>query len=259
MKKIFLSVLIFLAIFAATPISRAEGAAKKDYFAKIQTTNVLFYALPNEESALFQLPYSYFVKVVGVEGNFYEATFKDKSGYVKKSDVALMSGTPTNAYPSAQFMLFEPHYLYTSPSKAEVLTAVSDDVTLNYYGDMQGEELKYENTLWAYCSLQTENGVQFGYVYSTFIDRLPKIETNLEIFDTIDESVFTSSATNFSGLSVGTQILLIVAISVPSIMILFFLIKPSKIIQSQKGKKKVKKQKTRVSHGDYFEFDENEL
>ena len=68
-------------------IARAES---ENFYAKITAQNTSFYSSPNTSSILFTLPYSYFVKVDGVDGEFYEATYNGISGYVLKSDVRLM-------------------------------------------------------------------------------------------------------------------------------------------------------------------------
>ena len=95
--------------------------------------------------------------------------------------------------------------------------------------------------------------------FTNLTDYLSKIDINNEVFDTVSDDVLDNTTTEFHSLSTGTKIMLIVAISLPSVLILYFLIKPSKIMQITKTRKQVKKESRKIRHGDYFEFDESEL
>lgn len=250
--------LIFLNLFSVK-IANADNT--KFYYAKIQSTNAELCSLPSENTTLFKLPYSFFVKVNSIVDDYYKVSYKDVDGYVKKDKVKLMQGTPQTPYAIATFKLFVPYGIYSSPNTTSNQIAQISNISqvINYYGSIQGQQVTTTNNIWYYSSIEQNGQTQFGYIFSGVIDNLSKIETNNEIFDTVSDEVFENTATEFHSLSTGTKIMLIVAISVPSALILYFLIKPGKIMQITKTRKQVKKESRKIRHGDYFEFDESEL
>ncbi len=260
MKKLFFCIFTVFAIINFFPTDFAYAESSDVFYAKVQSTGVYFCSLPSENSALFELPYSYFVKVDYVVDDFYKVTYKDLEGYVKKSEVTLMSGQPTSPYATATFSMYVATSLYESASTSSTaITSLDTSSTLTYYGIKIGEQVQ-DVSSWYYASMTTNGQTYHGYVLSAIVALLTTIPTNTEFFDIVEESALTgSTGSDFSGLSTGTQIMLIVAIGIPSLLILYFLIKPSRIMQVTQTKNKVKKEKRRIQHGDYFEFDESEL
>lgn len=253
MKKFFyaLSALLFLT-FSQNQTTLAEN---KILYAKVEKTQVFFLSSPNENAPLFELPYSYFVKVTDSLNEFYECEYLGKTGYVKKSNVSLMTGTPQKPFAQASFKVFVSNYLFASPYETSpVVTEISANETLIYYGKRTGQPLNSSTNVWYYSSITKNGQTHFGYVFEGLTDYLSPIETNTEKFPLYNED--NAPPTEFVGLSKATKIMLIISISLPSALILYFLIKPGRIIQSPKRRKK---QKNRAHHGDYFEFDESQL
>ena len=233
-------------------IARAES---ENFYAKITAQNTSFYSSPNTSSILFTLPYSYFVKVNGVDGEFYEATYNGISGYVLKSEVSLMEGEPLSPYFSAQISVFTDHFLYAQPnSNASVVYELVENDFLTYYGNIVGEKVSDKSDVWYYSSINKNGTTYFGYLYSQIANSLPEISINTELFKEVDEDVFSNSPPEFTSLSPGTKAILIIAIIIPSVFILFFLIKPSALTKAKPPKEK---RPRKVQHGDYFEFDDN--
>lgn len=233
-------------------IARAES---ENFYAKITAQNTSLYSSPNTSSALFTLPYSYFVKVDGVDGEFYEATYNGISGYVLKSEVSLMEGEPHSPYFSAQISVFTDHFLYAQPnSNASVVYELVENDFLTYYGNIIGEKVSDKSDVWYYSSITKNGTTYFGYLYSQIANSLPEISINTELFKEVDEDVFSNSPPEFTSLSPGTKAILIIAIIIPSVFILFFLIKPSALTKAKPPKEK---RPRKVQHGDYFEFDDN--
>lgn len=233
-------------------IARAES---ENFYAKITAQNTSFYSSPNTSSALFALPYSYFVKVDGVDGEFYEATYNGISGYVLKSEVSLMEGEPLSPYFSAQISVFTDHFLYAQPnSNASVVYELVENDFLTYFGNIVGEKVSDKSDVWYYSSITKNGTTYFGYLYSQIANSLPEISINTELFKEVDEDVFSNSPPEFTSLSPGTKAILIIAIIIPSVFILFFLIKPSALTKAKPPKEK---RPRKVQHGDYFEFDDN--
>ena len=261
MKKFVLICAIALLFSNSLSIKPANADDTKVYYAKIQSINVELCSSPNESNPLFKLPYSYFVKVSSVVDDYYKVTYKDIEGYVKKDKVKLMKDTPKTPFAIATFKLFVPYGIYSSPSTASTQCAQISDIsqTINYYGTLQGQQITTSNNTWYYSSIMQNGQTQYGYIFSGVTDCLSKIDINIEVFDTVNDDALSNSTTEFHSLSTGTKIMLIVAISLPSALILYFLIKPSKIMQITQKRKHTKKESRKIKHGDYFEFDENEL
>lgn len=254
MKKIMMLLAIFCFMFQlSTPVTFAKE--DKIYFAKVQSTGVMFLSQKSDDSALFELPFSYFVKVESVDGDYFSAEYQNKKGFVKKDAVRLMDGVPKQPYASVDVKLYLPFSLYESPSKnSESLSTILEGESLSFYGFLSGQPLNSTTDEWLYVS--TSDG-DFGYVYSTLLEKRPKPAENFETFQTVEDDVLNGDNPEFATLSLGTKIILIVSISVPSVLILYFLIKPSKFMQPTK--QKAKKERKKVQHGDYFEFDESQL
>ena len=251
MKKITL-IFLFILLLNFPQTAKAESL----YYGKIKSEGVLFYRNIEEDGA-FELPYSYFVEVLDVENDeFYKVIYKDIEGYVKKEEVSLMSGQPNTPYFNQTVSSYVEFPLYLKPetSSTEIVDCKKAQ-SFNFYGKIEGEEVKETNTSWFYCSTNIDDEMKYGYIYSGIVEDEIKIPINNETFEIVSEEVFTAltNGEQFSALSVGTKILLIISIAVPSVFIIFFLIKPTKIKQSkQKGVRK-------VQHGDYFEYEDREL
>lgn len=255
-------VLVFITLFLSFYNSASTNAEnKQEYYAKVQSTGVNLCTTPSESSAIFEIPYSYFVKVEYIVDDYYKVIYKDVEGYVKRDKVKLMNGTPQTPYANATFKLFVPYSIYQSPtqSSTKTLEQLDTTTTIEYYGTINGQQVMSDNNVWYYSSA-TVNGQKFyGYIFSGVTDYLSTISVNTESFEIVSDSILNSPTTEFNELSIGTKIMLIVSISVPSVLILYFLIKPSKIMQITKSRKQVKKESKKIRHGDYFEFDESEL
>ncbi len=262
MKKLFF---FLTAIFVlSSSISPKIAFAENLYYAKVQSTGVQMYGFPNETSVMFEIPYSFFVLVGQGTGNYYKATYNGVTGYVKKDKVSLMDGTPKEPYFKSNFNVVFPTLYTEANSNSEVISnSLSRSTNLSYFGKKIGEFLTEESGTWYYVGAELDGEMQYGYVYSVFAYSNPtkNIYTNDETFDIVQESLFAST-NQFQSLSVGTKILLVFAIAIPSVLILYFLIKPSKIMQLSKSREQrlaSKKHKKKVQHGDYFEFDEADL
>jgi len=262
MKKIILLLIFVISFFLISPNNYAIAESENNFFAKVQSTGVQFCSSPSENSSLFEIPYSYFVKVEYVVDDYYKVSYDGLEGYVKKSQVNLMKGKPTKPYANASYSVYISYPLYETPySTSPIKTQLDKDATLKYYGTKIGEQLQEDNKIWYYSCFEKNGEKIYGYVFSLVAFNSPSknISINDEIFETISDDKLFPSTSEFKNLSVGTKIMLIIAISVPSLLILYFLIKPSKIMQVTKTRKRLKKESRKIHHGDYFEFDESEL
>lgn len=256
-------------------------AESKVQYAKIISSNVKLYRTlsGNEDysNIYFVIPQSYFVILQPCDDeNYYSATYIDVTGYVKRSEVQCVKGTPINPFANnTSFRVFIPGGvdLRSSPTQSEGLNTIATlqflETNLKYYGKLDGEEaISYRSTEWYFCKYYKNGISQSGYVYSAFCDLLTSIPENTEMLEYIDEPDFeiqqTSTDTNndggiFSSLPSATQIIIIVAVCLPCIFIIYLLFKPTKITakvmeESELEPKKYKKSK--IKHKDYYEYDE---
>ena len=248
-----------MCILSFSSFNATFSKAESSYYAKIMDNNICFYSSPNEnsENILFTLPESYFVMLLGEENqDFYLARYDDIDGYVRKSDVIVMDGTPSQPFASSQFRIFalEGMRLYSSPyfNDNNILTSIpylADD--LIYYGNMQGESIPDKSNVWYFCEYQGTK----GYVYSVFCDSL-SIPTNNEIFNVVDSPNFDGQSP-VGSLSPVAMTFIVIGVSIPCIIVIYLLIKPTfakeKVLNNSP---KIPKKKR---HGDYYEFDESDL
>lgn len=253
--------------FTKVPFSAHVFAAeeiKKTYYAKVEKSDVYFFNQPNDidGAKVFILPKSYFVLLLdSASPDFFYCSYGEKFGYVKKDDVTPMSGLPQTPYATSTkitisnfggFPLLPAPQEFSEYSTFPLLPMLGEDVV--FYGLMKGDSLLPDkDNLWYYVCYQD----MFGYVYSQYCYPY-SLQENNEIFDKIDGELFPNPLTSPSShLSDTAKTFIIIAVSLPCVLILYLLIKPTIIMEkSEKKRKKIAKNKKR---SDYFEFDEHDL
>lgn len=254
-------IISFIFVFSINNSPALSSNAQEYYYAKIQNENAFFYSNPidNNENMLFKLPNTYFVKLLDEENtNFYYCQYSDQYGYIKKSDVIVMDGTPINPYATSSFRIFslEGIGLYSSPyfneeNKLAEIPYLTDDLT--FYGYKIGEQsIPEKSDVWYYCRLNTNS--LYGYVYSVFCDQLTEIPVNNEYFSIINSPIF-GNADSPKGLSSVAMTFIIIGVSLPCVIVIYLLVKPTLL----KDKVLNNKPKLKKRHGDYYEFDESDL
>lgn len=270
MKKLYIfaliSILSLAPFFLSSITAKFSIAASQSYYAKVQQEDVYFYSLPYDESEnrLFEIPVTYFVILTGdATDQFYSANYQDIEGYVKKTEVVAMDGTPIKPFPNSYFRVYATDglgiYLYpnsVNEYKIDTIPYLTENIT--YYGQMQGNEfVPNKSDIWYYCKYNGEKTV-YGYVSSVFCDQLlPEIGTNYETFTIITNPSFSSNNNLAGGLSPVAMTFIIIGVSLPCLVVFYLLIKPSWMKDKVLNEKP--KSLKRKRHGDYFEFDENDL
>jgi hypothetical protein len=146
------------------------------------------------------------------------------------------------------------------------------DNNLLYYGVMLGEEaISKKGNNWYYCKYLSDNTSYTGYVYSALCDCLSIINNNNETVDYLNHSDITfnqssspSTVEPFAGLSQTATTVIIIVISLPCLLLIYLLFKPTKLAMQQtadedksNNKKHTIKKITRLKNSDYFEFDDD--
>ena len=269
-------ILIFLICVLYFP-QNTKVFAENIFYARVLSTNIYLYSTPTEtetsSTQMFMIPITYFVRLLGEENSlFYRAEYNGIFGYIKKTEVSCINQTPKNPYANnISFRVFTPSgaNLRSSPNETGGITNLVTTIpfmctNLEYYGQIQGEEaISYKGNVWYYCKYVRDNQEFFGYVYSPLCDLLTNIPQNTEVFeyitpnfDKVDKT--DAQETNYLSISTPWQVVIIVAICLPCIFIIYFLFKPTKIAMQTSPKKRVKKDKKKISrlkHSDYYELD----
>ena len=188
MKFLLIFINILCSIFQPIKYVEASGVA----YAQILHNGCYLYKAPvdntNYANVYFMLENSYFVELLSdYDDEFYKAKYLDVIGYVKKSQVQCVQGTPQNpfldnisfrVYSNNSRGLYDKPYMNTNnPTLKLYLPLYCRD--LIYYGIVYGESAVEERTnIWYYCKYTT-TGV-CGYVYSDACDKMDTIIPNSE-------------------------------------------------------------------------------
>ncbi len=258
--KYLLSLSLLLVFFSPCKPTQTFASASLSYYAKVTTNGVFFYNHKNEESKQFEIPKSYFVLLTGdANEEFYSAKYGECEGFVKKSQVVAMDGTPNSPY-ATKF-----NFRITSMSGLPIfeeatfesekilnLEFLEDDIF--FYGKFQGQELFTNSTdIWYYCSYSQNNETKYGYVFSYYCDFISPISQNDEYFEEITEKlVFTPEIKPISSKNDTLNALIVLAVVIPVLICLYFFLTPRKT----NNKEKPKRAKRR---SDYYELSESDL
>lgn len=272
MKKlltILLTLQMLISLFDFVP--NKTLFAQNVPYAKITKQNVAFYNSPlaTESNVKFYLEQSYYVKLLERESDgFYKTEYIDEVGYVLKSDLVFVDGTPVTPFPTnISFRVFSLSGLNMRSSPVEsggpfnIITTIPFlENNLVYYGKVNGEEaVAHKGTIWYFAKyLQPNSQTQpRGYLYSVFCDMLSVITVNTEQLPVIEEPKFdidVQTPSLLTTLPQYLQITIVFAVCLPCILIIYFLFKPTKI-SIDNGKRKNKKIK-KLKGSDYYEIEE---
>ena len=276
MKKLFFLLSLFVAL-SSTTYPACE--ASETYFAQIKRDGVYLYssAINSPEYSLFEIPQTYFVELLDDAGTiFYKARYMESTGYIKKDEIACIRGTPVKPHAnSISFRIFATSglELRSSPSSTSPFNILDTipflSTNLIFYGKTYGDEsISQKGNLWYYCKYVGGGNSQFGFVYSVFCDSLPTIAINTEVFEEIPAPNFGSNGlpdikepiTDLFSLPIEAQIAIITGIVLFTGVLLYLIIKPSKlVIKTPTAPPKAPQPKRASKHADYYEFDEFDL
>lgn len=142
MKRL-LFLLAPLALFlSALPLPAARAsAATYDRYAVIYKQNVALFEQPDESTALFVLPYTYFVRILGADGAFTRVEYGSErapytavTGYCRTDDL-----TPVSFVPQQPYLEYAYRAVFTreDPGGAGSPELVTYTKEAAYYGEVQ--------------------------------------------------------------------------------------------------------------------------
>lgn len=247
-----------LCLLLALTLNLSGTNSTNEYYARVMTSSVYLYSKPNEQSILFELPTSYFVKLINQTGEYYKVEYADLSGYVKKDQVTPVVGVPDTPYlTKAVFWVFtsDGAYLRSSPNKdAKINSTLPVEQPIYYYGNIIGDEaVTLRGKVWYFAKYTKDDKTYTGYVYAGLCDNLINNEKNVQVLETTGNPFSSDSQEFINYLNKDTkfQIILIFLVSMPALALIYLLFKPYKISQNKIGKKPKKV--------DYFEYDDKEI
>lgn len=279
-SALFSLVFVFFCI-VATSQSFQSVCAATTFFARIKYSGSPLLKSPFSDTSSsnthFILPQTYFVEILSKVGDeFFEAQYLGTYGYVKKSDIEFVAGTPQNPFANKiSFRVFAQNglNLRSSPKESEgianrLTTIPFLETNLQYIGYVEGEEaISNRGNVWYYCNYYRLSETLTGYVYAGYCDMLSNIVQNTEQLQVIPEPSFEQTSVKDQTSDIGdgslnklnkrAQILIIISVSLPALLILYLLFKPTKIVASLKASKKspdTKKKKKRY-RDDYYEIE----
>lgn len=207
-------------------------------YARIQSSSTYLYSSASEdfENAIFLLPKTYFVKLISnYNEDFYRVLYRDEVGYVLKKDVSAVNETPINPFlEEITFRVFssEGKKMFTHPTQtSEVVEEVETLSTLNYYGNIIGDEMiSGRGFEWFYA--KDEASGKKGYFYAGLCDNLSNIVENTEE-TTLNTNLYfnddNSYLYNLINLTTELKILIIVLTISPCFILVYLLFKPFKL------------------------------
>ncbi len=146
-------------VFSPTLLAKAQTTPQNGSYACI-LQDVYFCSAPNEQSALFLLPQTYYVKLVEYQPNYSkieylgdEGNAKKLTGYAKTENLTFVDYLPQRPY---LYYLFDVHYSLGDEGSSNG-SAFLDQITFScaYYGDFKVGAKTYCYVL---------RGDTFGYV-----------------------------------------------------------------------------------------------
>lgn len=250
MKKIGIILTCFLFMFISIFVIRCSmtqevGATNTNGYARVKENSCYFYRFtldnPSINNKYFLLEKSYYVKVLeNADDTYYKAEYNGINGYVKKCDVEFVEEIPQTPYLSEiTFDIYSASSveLRNEPTTKNgigsvVTTLPSGYKNVSYIGKITGEEsIKGLGNIWFYCSYSTPEGKEiFGYIYSPLTVNLSPISENSEQLTPVSVQDFVP-LNSLLYLNLSTKNLIIIALTIPSLIVAYLFIKPTKILK----------------------------
>lgn len=283
MKRVVFIIIYLISLLAflhKEEQSIVHAEVNRTYYARITNNETFLYTSPEDStsSAMFILPQTYFVELLeNANDVFYYARYNDIYGYVKKALVSPVKTAPQMPFLiNISFRVFVPSgaNLRKSPQNLGATNLVYSipflESNLLYYGIIYGEEeISKKGNVWYFCKYYVNNLSYTGYVYSPLCDYLGDIYPNEEVIELYEgnlifkEEIQNVTVNQMETLSQTAQTIIIVAISLPCLLFIYLLFKPTKMVENASASKqkntkhKQNKKISRLKHSDYFEFDDD--
>lgn len=236
--------LILILIFSSNNLV-VLAVDNSSCYARIMFDQVYLYKTPNDNNDVsniyFELPRTYFVELTNKHGDFYQANYKNLTGYVKKESVQAVVGTPQNPFlNNITFRVYSdlscnlksnPNSQSNQVTKIPVLTK-----NISYIGKINGDCLIEGRTnTWFYCKYSADKDY-YGYVYSDFCDQMPaKIPNNIENMEYTPNPTFEIIPTPIKTIPENNKYvtIIIAVLSIPALIFMFMIMKGTRFFNKE--------------------------
>ncbi|MBQ7307453.1 MAG: hypothetical protein IJW82_02895 [Clostridia bacterium] len=192
--------------------------ASKDIYGVIDSYDVLLF--DKNQTPLFVLPKSYYVKILNEKDEFYFVEYKQVQGYAYKNKIKLTK-TPENPFmKDFVFNLKFDDYLYVTANSNSQKIPLNSKTNLEFIGQISGDTLKeYNGNVWYYVKVQNQD--IFGYVYSPFTTGISGLVNNTE-----NQTILVSTYDEIKNMSPFTFVVLVILLCIPMLIIVSLLFIP---------------------------------
>ena len=235
------------------PSAHANDILQTQFYAQALEQDVVFYK-DVDKTPLFVLPATYYVMLLEDQNELglYKAKYKNQIGFVEAIKVQCVQFAPLNPYPqniNFRILASQSAELRSTPSRSEGLSNLICNLSLyetnfDYYGSITGEEVVAKRgTDWHYCAYKENNNLKYGYVYAGLVDQFKTIyRQDIDAYpitkhnwSTLYPSITDTSQNLQINLPNSNQTLIIIAISIPILVLIIALFKPAKTTKTLKG------------------------
>ncbi len=219
---------LIIALLCVIPTRIPVYSADLSTYAQI-TTHGYLYSSPNTLSfyQICMLETTYFVKIILVNDNeFYYVDYCDVQGYVLKSVVRKIIGTPKNSFPNLTISTNDDKCFFrSSPKRADdniIGTLQPFTSNIRYIGKIVGQEMwDFGGTTWYFVNY---NGIK-GYIYGGYLISRPSVPPNTEQIAFIESEQYLT----VNPLSNQACLAIIFLTLIPAVFILIMLFKSPKV------------------------------
>lgn len=237
---------VFFSVFVvkSTQTQLTSSNTFTSGYAKILTNDCYLCSKPNNQTGLFLLEQSYFVKIIEASDDIYfKVQYLEFEGYVEKTKVNFVEEFPQEPYlVGITFDIYDIGNVcmrntpMTIQNDSNILCTIkSSTKNLLYYGKCVGEEaINGLGNIWYYCGYEDEYGNIFkGYIYSPLTRNLSAISSSKESLTLVSVENFLP-VENLLYLNLSTKNILILITSIPSLIVIYLFVKPSKMLEEKK-------------------------
>ena len=244
MKKVLAISVVLLFVFLSvitvkgTQTKLASTQSFTSCYAKVLTNDCYLLSSASEDSKIFLLEQSYYVKVVdNFDDIYYKVKYLEFNGFVKKSNLGFVEEFPKEPFLTG--ITFDIYDLGNVCMRSTPQTVANDsnilctiDIStkdLTYYGKCAGEEaISNLGNVWYYSAYQDKYGNLYkGYIYAPLTRNLSPIASSDENLSIVNISSFMP-VDNLLYLNLSTKNMLIVITVIPTLFITLLLTKNSK-------------------------------
>ncbi len=238
MKKLISIIIIATAIFAMSNSSHTALAAQE--YAMVVTEDACFYSDASCRYVKFNLPFSYFVKIVSVGSDYSRVIYMDQStshplseGYVANVDLDFSITLTSSPYPSLTLTAQTDDVLFADTEKSKPLAVISAKTEAVYYGKL---------TVGGETYLYVYSGGFVGYVRESCFGayELPvhpdakQLEKQEETSTSeADEPQITTATSSAVSIEKPLEAVIFAVIIIAALCLIYIVLRPDKSLKSE--------------------------